>query len=126
MSDGDLSLPELIKLGFDEGRTVREIADILGITIHTVYGQCYRHKIRLPVHLNRSRSLESGERFRASRKAKGWTQDYAAEVIGVSVQTIKNWENGSLPKPYLAECAAKAYGVTMGWLIDEEIVDKEA
>lgn len=41
--------------------------------------------------------------LKAARVAAGFTQDVAAEKIGVGVSTIKNWEKGiTFPIPGLA------------------------
>lgn len=54
------------------------------------------------------------ERFKAARKAAGYTQRSCAEKYGIPVRTIENWESGkNTPPDYvqrlmLAEMARRA------------------
>ena len=38
--------------------------------------------------------MEIGSKIRNARNEAGYTQERAAEALGVSRQTISNWENG--------------------------------
>ena len=54
----------------------------------------------------------------AARVNRGLTQPSAAEKIGVSVQTLINWEKGrTVPTVDLALKLCEVYGVTMNDLI---------
>lgn len=54
----------------------------------------------------------------AARVNRGLTQPSAAEKIGVSVQTLINWEKGrTVPTVDLALKLCEVYGVTMDDLI---------
>ena len=49
----------------------------------------------------------------ALRKAKGYTQAEAAELLGVSNKTVSNWETGvSSPDISMLPALAELYGVT--------------
>ena len=54
-----------------------------------------------------------GSRVRAVREARGLTQLYVAEVVGVSVDTVSRWENNRTPtvRRENAEALAGALGV---------------
>ena len=39
-------------------------------------------------------TMEIGSKIRNARNEAGYTQERAAEALGVSRQTISNWENG--------------------------------
>lgn len=51
--------------------------------------------------------------FRAWRECMGYTQQQAAQALGVSLRTIKAWESGfAAPPAFLAlACAALAAGL---------------
>ena len=47
------------------------------------------------------------------RKAKGLTQEAAAEILGVSNKTVSKWETGGgLPEITVLPALAELYGVT--------------
>lgn len=51
--------------------------------------------------------------LKAARVNAGFTQAMVAEKLGMSVSTIKNWENGnSFPKQPAIEKLCELYGVT--------------
>lgn len=55
------------------------------------------------------------------RKERGYTQYSLAEAVGVSVDSIRRWENGK-QEPRLGELKmlARVLGVSVGVLVDEE------
>lgn len=56
--------------------------------------------------------------LKAARVAAGFTQDVAAEKIGVGVSTIKNWEKGiTFPAQPKIERICLVYGVDYDDLI---------
>ncbi|MFL5737478.1 MAG: helix-turn-helix transcriptional regulator [Actinomycetota bacterium] len=59
-----------------------------------------------------STSQSFAELFRESRADKGWTQEYAAREIGVTLKSVQKWESGNTqPKwPAILRCAA-----VFGW-----------
>lgn len=61
------------------------------------------------------------ERLVEMRKGRGYTQYGLAEAVGVSVDSIRRWENGK-QEPRLGELRmlARALGVSVGALVGEE------
>ena len=57
--------------------------------------------------------IMKGDFIRIKRKEKGWSQQELAEIIGVSRETISNWENdkGEM-KPDHRKKLAEAFGVS--------------
>ncbi|GAA3807729.1 helix-turn-helix domain-containing protein [Streptomyces chiangmaiensis] len=48
-----------------------------------------------------------GDRIRAERKARGWTQSKLGKLAGIGLATVKRLENGSLwMRPFLQACWA--------------------
>jgi transcriptional regulator with XRE-family HTH domain len=45
------------------------------------------------------------------RKAKGWTQTELAEQVGVSLNTVQNWERGTEPRPKHRAKLAEVFGI---------------
>lgn len=45
-----------------------------------------------------TREKELGDIIKSLREQQNWTQQYLAGRVGVSVQTIKNWESGDLAR----------------------------
>ena len=125
--DPQADLNYMIQIGLEHGRTVNAIASILGVTYHTVYMRAKRRGLPFSSKTLLQRSAHQESPFTLARVAKGWTQFEAAQRIGVCSQTIRAWERGyHTPQPFLAQCAAEAYGVTLGWLLGEDIIGKEA
>ncbi len=62
-----------------------------------------------------------GSRVRSVREARGLTQLYVAEVVGVSVDTVSRWENNRTPtvRRENAEALAGALGVGLGEILAE-------
>ncbi|MGX7107633.1 helix-turn-helix transcriptional regulator [Hutsoniella sourekii] len=56
-----------------------------------------------------------GEKLRISRKLCGFSQEYVAEKVDVTRQTISNWENNrSQPKVGQLKFLSEIYGVEIG------------
>lgn len=56
--------------------------------------------------------------LKAARVNRGYTQDAAAKIIGVTVDTISNWERGkSFPNVPQLKKIEEVYGVTYNDLI---------
>lgn len=70
-----------------------------------------------------------GERCRACRKKKRWTQAELAERIGLSVNQISNIENGktTIPTDTLLKLA-DAFEVSIDYLLcrDEKIIEEDS
>jgi DNA-binding transcriptional regulator YiaG len=49
----------------------------------------------------------SADQFRRWRTRLGWTQEYAADMLGVAVVTVRKWEYGRNPVPLMAIKLAK-------------------
>jgi len=58
------------------------------------------------------------ENLRAIRREKGFTQENAAELLGVSAQSVSKWERGdSLPDISMLPTLALLYDVSVDWLL---------
>lgn len=65
-------------------------------------------------------------RLRELRNEKGWTQNELASKIGVSGQTILNWENGIYePKIHQLIQLADLFNVSVDYLIEREFGKQE-
>lgn len=61
-----------------------------------------------------------GDRLAKARDVAGLSTYAIAELLGVSRNTVTNWETGSTnPKRYAVEAWARATGVDVAWLLDE-------
>lgn len=62
-----------------------------------------------------------GEKLNQHRKAKNYTQDYVAEVLGVTPQAVSKWENDqSCPDIMLLPRIADLYETTTDELLSRE------
>ena len=62
-----------------------------------------------------------GSKIKAARMEKKFTQEQVAEVLGVSRQTISNWENGkSYPDIISVIKMSECYGVSLDYLLKGE------
>ena len=62
-----------------------------------------------------------GSKIKAARVEKKFTQEQVAEVLGVSRQTISNWENGkSYPDIITVIKMSECYGVSLDYLLKGE------
>ena len=70
--------------------------------------------------------MEIGIKLKNARTEKGLTQEHAAELLGVSRQTVSNWENNkSYPDIVSAIKMSDIYSVSLDHLLKEEVsVDK--
>lgn len=65
--------------------------------------------------------MEIGSKLKNARNDKGLTQEQAAEICGVSRQTISNWENNkSYPDIISVIKMSDAYSVSLDHLLKEE------
>ena len=71
--------------------------------------------------------MELGEKLRNARKERGLSQEQAAEALGVSRQTISNWETGkTYPDILCAIRMSDLYSVSMDRLLKEETPVKQS
>lgn len=71
--------------------------------------------------------MQIGQKLQEARKARGLTQEAAAELVGVSRQTISNWERGkSLPDVLSVIRMSEAYDCSLDTLLkgDAQMEDK--
>jgi len=71
--------------------------------------------------------MNFGERLKAERTKKGWTQDELAEKLFVSRQSVSKWENGAnYPNIEILIKLSDLFGVTIDELLrsDEELTQK--
>ena len=65
--------------------------------------------------------MEIGSKLRTARNEKGITQEQAAELLGVSRQTISNWENNkSYPDIISVIKMSDIFSVSLDHLLKEE------
>ena len=65
--------------------------------------------------------MELGIKLKKARTEKGITQEYAAELLGVSRQSISNWENNkSYPDIISVIKMSDLYSVSLDHLLKEE------
>ncbi len=63
--------------------------------------------------------MSAGERIKAVRKARGWSQRELARRIGVSAMAVSKWENGTVEPDTSRLCAiAEVTGVKAAWFWD--------
>ncbi len=62
--------------------------------------------------------VDLGERIRAQRVAKGWSQADLAANVGVTLNVVGRWER-SAAEPRLKQCKALAqvFGASLDWLV---------
>lgn len=71
--------------------------------------------------------MQIGQKLQEARHARGLTQEAAAELVGVSRQTISNWERGkSLPDVLSVIRMSEAYDCSLDTLLkgDPQMQDK--
>ena len=65
--------------------------------------------------------MDIGEKLRAARMKTGMTQEQVAEALGVSRQTVSNWENGrTYPDIVSAVKLSDIYNISLDSLLKEE------
>lgn len=70
--------------------------------------------------------MEIGMKLKKARNEKGITQEQAAELLGVSRQTISNWENNkSFPDIVSVIKLSDSYSVSLDHLLKEEKMMKQ-
>ena len=66
--------------------------------------------------------MEIGSKLKKARNENGITQEQAAELLGVSRQTISNWENNkSYPDIISVIKMSDYYSVSLDHLLKEDI-----
>ena len=70
--------------------------------------------------------MKLNEKIITCRKQKGYSQEKLAEILGVSRQSVSKWETGeSTPDVYKLASIAKAFDVTMDWLMNDVELKEE-
>ena len=65
--------------------------------------------------------MEIGYKIKSARKEAGMTQEQAAEALGVSRQTVSNWENNrSYPDIISVIKMSDLYSVSLDHLLKEQ------
>ncbi len=68
--------------------------------------------------------MELGQKLKHFRQEKGLTQLELSEKMGVSRQTLSNWENSrTLPDGQSLVYLADAYGVSMDELVGRQVME---
>lgn len=66
-------------------------------------------------------SQSLGNRIFELRKARGWSQQALANLVGVAQNQISRWEGGTeAPRKKSLEALAAAFGITVTELIGDE------
>lgn len=70
--------------------------------------------------------MRCGEKIRALRKKKGWTQEYLGTLVHMSDKTISSWENGrSSPDEESIKLLCSAFDVSVNVLTEMEPSESE-
>ena len=65
--------------------------------------------------------MNIGKNIKSFRRRCGFTQAYLAERLGISVQAVSKWENGtSMPDIMLLPEIAREFGVSIDELFSED------
>jgi transcriptional regulator with XRE-family HTH domain len=65
--------------------------------------------------------INIGKNIKSFRHRCGFTQAYLAESLGISVQAVSKWENGtSLPDIMLLPELAREFGISIDELFSED------
>jgi transcriptional regulator with XRE-family HTH domain len=65
--------------------------------------------------------INIGKNIKSLRHSSGFTQAYLAESLGISVQAVSKWENGtSLPDIMLLPELAREFGISIDELFSED------
>jgi putative transcriptional regulator len=57
---------------------------------------------------------EAAETIRQFRASKGWSQEYLARLVGVSLNTVQRWESGkTVPSPLAMNRLREVLGDTL-------------
>lgn len=88
----------------------------------TVYNslQFFLHVFIIVSYTCRMYLMTTGQRIKLAREKKGWTQTELAKQVGVTAQSVQQWEDpeaGARPRPSRLKTVAKALGVTESWLL---------
>ena len=73
--------------------------------------------------------MSFAEKVKLAREAKGYSQAALAERLGVCERTVTNYESknkATTPRKYALKKLAKELGVTVSYLMDDEVDDPQA
>lgn len=88
----------------------------------------YNHRMRALNHTSKENTmkLHIDEAVLRYRKAKNMTQEELASALGVSPQSVSNWEHGGYPDIELLPVIANYFGITVDELIGSDKAAIEA
>ena len=88
----------------------------------------YNHRMRALNHTSKENTmkLHIDEAVLRYRKAKNMTQEELASALGVSPQSVSNWEHGGYPDIELLPVIANYFGITVDELIGSDKASVEA
>ena len=62
--------------------------------------------------------MSTGERIARKRQENGWTQTHLAQLVGVNVKSVKDWENSvSVPAAKTLVKLSQIFGVSTDYLL---------
>lgn len=62
--------------------------------------------------------MSTGERIARKRQENGWTQTHLAQLVGVNVKSVKDWENSvSVPAAKTLIKLSQLFGVSTDYLL---------
>ena len=62
--------------------------------------------------------MSTGERIARKRQENGWTQTHLAQLVGVNVKSVKEWENSvSVPAAKTLIKLSQLFGVSTDYLL---------
>ncbi len=68
--------------------------------------------------------MSLGDRLRSAREEKGWKQTYVAKMLGITSQSLSNYERGDRdPDTSLLARLADLYDVTTDYLLGRDLID---
>ncbi|HCF49112.1 MAG TPA: transcriptional regulator [Syntrophomonas sp.] len=68
--------------------------------------------------------MSLGERLRSAREEKGWKQTYVAKILGITSQSLSNYERGDRdPDTSLLARLADLYEVTTDYLLGRDQIE---
>ncbi len=68
--------------------------------------------------------MSLGDRLRSAREEKGWKQTYVAKMLGITSQSLSNYERGDRdPDTSLLAKLADLYDVTADYLLGRDLID---
>ena len=77
-----------------------------------------------PTHRDDDLARAVGERIRAARDRKSWSQERLAEILEVTPETVSRWETGTIPVSLaVVALLAEALNVGVGTLLGLHTVE---